>query len=1028
MIERIVDWALGQRVLVVAGSLGVAIAGFAAMRGLPVDAFPDVSPVLVQVMTESPGLAPQEVEALVTYPVEVAMNGLPGVTRIQSISAFGLSQVNVYFDDGVDIYFARQLVFERVQSARSAIPPGLGEPVLGPITTGLGQVYQYLVRGEGISSDSLRTLQDWVVKFRLRAVAGVTDVLSFGGNVKQFQVKLDPGKLIQYGIALPQVVSALERNNSNAGGSYIVVGAEEYLVRGLGLVATLSDIGNIIVAERENAVVYIRNLGSVEFGPEIRRGAVTVNGEGEQVAGIVLKRIYENTSGVIERVRAEVAAINLGLPHGVRVEPFYDQADLVERAISTVRDALLEGGVLIVIVLLAFLGNVRSAAIVTAMLPASALLAFILMRSFGLSANLMSLGGLAIGIGMLVDGGVVMVENIYRHLSEPHPPAIERSTIIRRAAHEVARPIAFAILIIVIVFLPLFSLEGVEGKLFKPMALTITFAMLGSLVFSLILVPVLCAMGLRPSGEEDTRLVRWIRRRYEPLIRWAMRHGRKVIAAAVIALVASLALVPFLGTEFVPALEEGSILYRATLAPSAGLEEAIRVGAQLEAIAKEFPEVIDVVSKIGRAEAGGDPEPVNNIEVTVTLKPLSDWNTGRDKAGLVDALRERMGSIPGIALNFSQPIATRVDELLSGVRAQLAIKVFGDDLDTLAGIGTAIEQIVGNMSGARDVQTEQMLGQPQILIRIDRTAVARLGLNVEDVQDVIRTAVGGAEAGQVFEGQRRFDIFVRYAEPYRAGVQEIARALVTTPGGARVPLAQLAQVEEIVGPKQISREANQRRIVVQANVEDRDLGGFVAEAQQAVARSVTLPAGYFVTWGGQFENQRRAMGRLAIIVPITIGLIFLLLFGSFNSLRHATLIILNVPFAMIGGIVALFVTRQYLSVPASVGFIALFGVAVLNGVVLVTYINQVRGGSIALEEAIIRGTLMRLRPVLMTALVASLGLVPLLLARGAGSEIQRPLATVVVGGLVTSTLLTLLVLPVLYMRFERRTATAEASR
>ena len=1028
MIERIVDWALGQRVLVVAGSLGVAIAGFAAMRGLPVDAFPDVSPVLVQVMTESPGLAPQEVEALVTYPVEVAMNGLPGVTRIQSISAFGLSQVNVYFDDGVDIYFARQLVFERVQSARSAIPPGLGEPVLGPITTGLGQVYQYLVRGEGISSDSLRTLQDWVVKFRLRAVAGVTDVLSFGGNVKQFQVKLDPGKLIQYGIALPQVVSALERNNSNAGGSYIVVGAEEYLVRGLGLVATLSDIGNIIVAERENAVVYIRNLGSFEFGPENGRGAVRVHGEGEQVAGIVLQRIYENSTGVIERVRAEVAAINLGLPHGVRVEPFYDQADLVERAISTVRDALLEGGVLIVIVLLAFLGNVRSAAIVTAMLPASALLAFILMRSFGLSANLMSLGGLAIGIGMLVDGGVVMVENIYRHLSEPHPPAIERSTIIRRAAHEVARPIAFAILIIVIVFLPLFSLEGVEGKLFKPMALTITFAMLGSLVFSLILVPVLCAMGLRPSGEEDTRLVRWIRRRYEPLIRWAMRHGRKVIAAAVIALVASLALVPFLGTEFVPALEEGSILYRATLAPSAGLEEAIRVGAQLEAIAKEFPEVIDVVSKIGRAEAGGDPEPVNNIEVTVTLKPLSDWNTGRDKAGLVDALRERMGSIPGIALNFSQPIATRVDELLSGVRAQLAIKVFGDDLDTLAGIGTAIEQIVGNMRGARDVQTEQLLGQPQLLIRIDRTAVARLGLNVEDVQDVIRTAVGGAEAGQVFEGQRRFDIFVRYAEPYRAGVQEIARALVTTPGGARVPLAQLAQVEEIVGPKQISREANQRRIVVQANVEDRDLGGFVAEAQQAVARSVTLPAGYFVTWGGQFENQRRAMGRLAIIVPITIGLIFLLLFGSFNSLRHATLIILNVPFAMIGGIVALFVTRQYLSVPASVGFIALFGVAVLNGVVLVTYINQVRGGSIALEEAIIRGTLMRLRPVLMTALVASLGLVPLLLARGAGSEIQRPLATVVVGGLVTSTLLTLLVLPVLYMRFERRTATAEASR
>jgi cobalt-zinc-cadmium resistance protein CzcA len=847
MIQRIVDWALGQRLLVLVGAVGLLGGGVLALRGLPVDAFPDVSPVLVQVITESPGLAPQEVEALVTYPVEVAMNGLPGVTRIQSISAFGLSQVNVYFRDDVDIYFARQLVFERVQTAREVIPPGLGEPVLGPITTGLGQVYQYLVTGPGIAADSLRTLQDWIVKFRLRTVPGVADVLSFGGQVKQFQVQLDSGKLIQYGIALPQVVEALERNNSNRGGSYIVVGAEEFLVRGLGLVRTLEDIGNVIVAERENAPIYVRNLGTVAFGSEIRRGAVTVNGQGERVAGIVLKRIFANTSAVIERVREEVAGINRSLPPDIRVVPFYDQADLVERAVATVRDALLEGGVLIVVVLLVFLGNVRSAMIVASMLPASALLAFILMRATGLSANLMSLGGLAIGVGMLVDGGVVMVENVYRHLGEHRSPETPRLTVIRRAAHEVARPIVFAIAIIIIVFLPLFTLEGVEGKLFQPMAFTITFAMLGSLVFSLTLVPVLCTLGLKVKGDEETRVVRWIKRRYEPLLRWALANGRRVVIRAVAALALSLGLVPFLGTEFVPALEEGSILYRATLAPSAGLNEAIRVSGQLERITMEFPEVVDVVSKIGRAELGGDPEPVNNVETTVTLRPIEEWTTGRTKAELVDAMRQRMAEVPGVALNFSQPIATRVDELLSGVRAQLAIKIFGDDLDTLALLGSRVEEVIRTIRGAQDVQTEQVLGQPQLLIRIDRTAVARLGLNVEDVQEVIRTAIGGAAAGQVFEGQRRFDIFVRYAEPYRAATQDIARALVATPAGARVPMGQLATVEEVVGPKQISREANQRRIVVQANVEGRDFGGFVAEAQAAVEQAVRLPPGHFIT-------------------------------------------------------------------------------------------------------------------------------------------------------------------------------------
>jgi cobalt-zinc-cadmium resistance protein CzcA len=1022
MIQRIVDFALGQRLLVLVAALALVGVGYQSARTLPVDAFPDVSPVLVQVFTEASGLAPEEVEQLVTYPIEVAMNGLPGVTRIQSISQFGISVVSVYFADDVDVYFARQIVFERLQSAREEIPPGLGEPELGPITTGLGQVYQYLLTGEDVSPDSLRTLQDWIAKFQLRTVPGVTEVLSFGGEVKQYQVRLDPLRLRQYDVTVPQVVEALERNNANAGGGYLVRGAEEQLVRGVGLVRTLEDIGNVVVAERENAPIYVRNLAEVTFGPEVRRGAVTVNAEGERVAGIVLKRIFENTSGVIDAVRDEVEEINTALPAGIRLLSFYDQADLVERAIETVRSALLEGGVLIILVLFLFLGDARSALIVTTMLPASALLAFIIMRATGLSANLMSLGGLAIGIGMMVDGGVVMVENIYRHLSEHGSSELPRATLVRRSAHEVARPIVFAIAIIIVVFLPLFTLEGVEAKLFTPLALTITYAMIGSLVFSLTLVPVLCAIGLRGGKEEDTRIMRWIRRGYEPALRWAMRRRAATVAVAVAALLASFALVPSLGTEFVPALEEGSILFRVTLAPSAGLNEAIQVATRMEGLAREFPEVQDAVSKIGRAELGGDPEPVNNIETTVTLRPADEWDTDRDKAALVDAMRARLSEVPGVALNFSQPIATRVDELLSGVRAQLAIKLFGDDLDTLAARAGQIQEVVAGIAGARDVQTEQTQGQPQVLVRIDRTAVARLGINVEDVQDVIRTAIGGESAGQVFEGQRRFDVFVRYGPHDRATPEDIRRALVGTPSGSHVPIGQLATVEEVLGPKQISREANQRRIVVQANVEGRDMGGFVAEAQRAVAEAVPLPPGYFIEWGGQFENQQRAMARLALIVPVTIGLIFLLLFSTFDSVRQATLIILNIPFGLIGGIVALWLSGQYLSVPASVGFIALFGVAVLNGVVLVSYINHLRAEGLSLDEAVMRGTMLRLRPVLMTALVASLGLVPLLLSSGAGSEVQRPLATVVVGGLVTSTLLTLLVLPTLYGAFESRRA------
>lgn len=1036
MIDRVLSFSLRNRLLIVLFAIGVLGGGLVALSRLPIDAFPDVSPTLVQIVTESPGLAPEEVEKLITYPVEVAMNGIPGVQQVKSISAFGISQVSVYFNDDVDIYFARQLTLEKLQSAREQIPPGLGEPALGPITTGLGQVYQYVVASPSTDPTELRTLQDWIVKYNLRTVPGVTEVLSFGGDVKEYQVRVDPRSLLQYHVTLNDVRAAIGANNRNVGGGYIERGPEEYLIRGIGLAQNLTDIANIIVADRSGAPIYVRNLAEVVIGPEVRRGAVTADGKGEVVTGIVLKRIYENTSKVIDAVKAKVAGINTSLPAGVKVVPYYDQSELVERAVGTVKEALLEGAVLIVVVLFLFLGNVRSALIVTTMLPLSLLLAFILMQYTGLSANLMSLGGLAIAIGMMVDGGVVMVENVYRHLSETphsahtgeHPiPAANatvfresRSHLILRSAREVGRPIVFAITIIIIVFLPLFTLQGVEGKMFRPMAFAISFAMLGSLILSLTVIPMLCSFFLRGGSEEDTWIMGVTRRAYIPWLQWSLDNRKKMLAGAFGALVVSFATVPYLGSEFVPALEEGSILYRATLAPSAGLAEGVRTASALEQMAKGFPEVDRVVSKIGRAEAGGDPEPVNNIEAIVTLKPRDEWKTGRDKAQLVEALEGEFDKFPGVALNFSQPIANRVDELLSGVKAQLAIQLFGDDLDQLVAKASEIERVVSRIPGAADVQVEQVTGQPQLQVAIDRAAIARFGINVDNVQEAIETAIGGEAAGQVFEGIRRFDITVRLQEPYRRDVDAIQGLLIPSPDGvARVPLSQLASISAVVGPKQISHQDGQRRIVIQLNVRGRDMGGFVVEAQRRIAAEVKLPTGSFITWGGQFENQQRAMKRLMIIVPLTIGLIFLLLFSSFNSLKQAALIILNVPFAMIGGIFGLLISRQYLSVPASVGFIALFGVAVLNGVVLVSYINSLRQEGMSVRDAVFRGTLLRLRPVLMTATVAILGLLPLLIATGAGSEVQRPLAAVVVGGLLTSTVLTLLLLPTLYGWFER---------
>lgn len=1033
MIEKLIDFALAQRPLVLAAAVVVLAGGAWSYTKLPVDAYPDISPALVQVFTETEGMAPEEVEQLVTYPVEVAMNGLPGLEEVRSVSNFGLSVVNVYFEEGTDIYFARQLVNERLQEARDAIPEGLGEPGMGPISSGLGQVLFYYLDDETgtYSLEDLRSIQDWIVKRNLQTVPGVTEVLSIGGHVRQYQVTVDPDRLKQYGISLHAVLDAVAENNLNVGGSYLEIASEEYLVRSVGLARSLSDIADMSIETRDGTPVRVGDVADVRFGPEIRRGLVTRNGSGEIVVGFVLKLLGTNTSTVIADVQDRLAVIGDALPEGVRLVPYYEQSGVVKRATGTVSSALWQGMILVVAVLAAFLGNVRSSVIVVLSLPFSILLAFILMSRFGLSANLMSLGGLAIAIGMMVDATIVVVENVFRWLREDPDPGESKLHLVGRATREVGRPVFFAIAIVVIVFLPLFTLHGVEGTMFRPLAYTIAMAMAGSLLFSLTVAPVLASFLLRRAsegtepptrdgapgasgGEEEVRLVRWLQGRYRPLLGWSLDHRKAVVAGTGGLLLVGAVAFPLLGTEFIPSLNEGTMLVRATMAPSISLTEATETVLRIERELLRYPEVTQVVTRIGRGEIGAHADPVNNAEIFVDLKPPAEWETASTQDGLVEAMSGRLAEFPGVQLNFTQPIAAAVDELLTGTKAELAIKLFGEDLDVLLDKANEIAAVVGDLEGASEVQVDQITGQPQLKVTLDRQALSRHGITVGHVQQELRAAIGGAVVGQVFEGERRWAILVRYAEGARATPEAVASLLIDAPDGAMVPLAQVARIETQVGPRQISREQNQRYITVQLNVRGRDIGGFVEEAQGAIGRSVELPPGYLVTFGGQFELAQAANRRLAIVVPITLLLIFGMLFASFGSLKEALLILLNVPLALVGGLVALLLTGQSLSVPSSVGFIALFGIAVGNGVVLVTYFDQLRRSGSRIRDAVEAGAMLRLRPVLMTALTSLLGLVPLLLASGAGSEVQRPLAIVVVGGLITSTVLTLLVLPVLY--------------
>lgn len=1031
MLTAIVGLSLRYKLLVIVAFAIVVFLGVRAFQQVPVDAFPDVTPVQVNVYTESPGLAAEDVETLLTVPIETAMAGLPGVEQVRSVSLFGLSYVSVYFSDSTDIYFARRLVDEKLAEAKTRIPAGYGEPELGPNSTGLGQVLWYTIESadKKLSNMDLRTLQDWTVRLLLRTAPGVDDVTSWGGLEKQYQVQIDPQRLIKYGLNFREVMEALDANNRQVGGQYIDRGKEQFLVRGLGRVSSVADIANIVITTRENTPIRVRDVADVKEGPALRFGAVTRDGK-EVVLGIALQRIGENAAKVAQAVKAKLELARKALPPGVTLNAVYDRTELVDKAVGTAERALIEGSVLVAVVLFLFLGELRSAVVVVVSLPLAMLIAFIFMQAMGLSANLMSLAGLAIGIGMMVDGAVVMVENSYRLLSHHRGPAASRSEIILKAASEVANPIAFAILIIIVVFLPLFSLSDLEGKLFKPMALTITFAMVGSLILTMTLVPVLSAILLRPKAEKDTFIVRAVKSVYLPLLNRALDRKGVTMVSAGILLAGSIALFPLLGKEFMPTLQEGMIQFRVTSIPSTSLDESIRISNEIDGVLKGFPQVVSTLATIGRAEKGETTD-VNYMEINVALKPLADWPEAISYQTLAEEMQERIEKeVPTVVVAPTQPIQSRVEELISGVRATLALKLYGPDLPTLDRLAGQIKGVLTGIPGVADLSLEANTGKPQIAIRADRATMARYGVSVAELLQVVRAGIGGQAVSTLIDGTKRFDIVVWLPEEHRKDIAAIQNIPIRTQTGALVPLVQLAKIEVDDGYSFIRREQLQRYAVIQMDVRDRAVDGFVADANAAIARQVKLPTGYYVEWGGSFENQQRAMTRLALIVPLTIGLIFILLYTAFNSVLHATMIIANVPFALVGGIVGLFATGQYLSVPSAIGFIAVFGVAMLNGIVLVSFMNdQLRLGH-SIREAVREAAALRLRPVLMTASVAILGLLPMLLSQGVGAETQRPLATVVVGGLITSTALTLLLLPLMYewveSRREQREEAAEA--
>ena len=1024
MIDRVIEAALRRRALVLAGVVLLVGLGVWSLLRIPIDAFPDVTNIQVEVLSTVPGMSPPEVERFVTYPVETAMRGLPRLDQVRSVSKAGLSVVTVVFEDGVDVYFARQLVLERLIEARERVPEGT-EIVMGPISTAMGEVYQYTLAGErpaGMDEmtwlTEVRTVQDWVLAPLLKSIPGVSEINSFGGAIKQYQVVVDPDRLHAYDLTLADVGAALRRNNLNVGGNVLEHGEQQYLVRGVGLLQTVEDIGAVVLKADAGTPVLVRDVARVRTGQAVRQGGAVKDGEGEVVGGVVMMLRGANGRDVVRAVERRVAEINGSgvLPLGLRLEPYYKRSDIIDRAIHTVTEALLIGSVLVVLVLYLFLRSFRGALIVLLALPLSMLFTFVTMRIVGLSANLMSLGGLAISIGMIIDATIIQVENVQRHLSEAGAAA-RKLPVVLKSVLEVRKPSIFGELIIALTFIPIIALQGIEGKMFLPLAFTHVIALFASLLLSLAAIPAFCHFVLKPHPDKRSFLVEGAQKAYLPVLRWSLRHSAPVIAVAVALLVGAVLLVPRLGTEFMPVMDEGALDTDIQFLPGISLDESLALSRKVEARLMEFPELVTIVGKTGQTGIALEARGVEKTGYVGVLKPRGEWTSARTREELTGRMREAMETFPGMAFSFSQPIACRIDELVAGTRAQLIVKLFGEDLEVLKDRAAAIAQVLGRVRGATDVTVESVAGQPYITVRPDRARIARLGLNVEDVQSVVEAAVGGKTVTELYEGDRYFDLQLRYPEERRNSPETIGAILVRTPGGARVPLSDVAEITMAEGPSQISREAGQRRIGVECNISGRDLGGFVAEARRAIGREVPLPPGYFLDYGGQFENQQRAMRRLAIILPATIGLVVFLLYLTFGSLRLSLLVLLDLPFALIGGVLALYLSGLYLSVPASVGFIALFGIAVLNGIVLLSYIAQLREQGRPAGEAIVEGCLNRLRPVLMTATITVLSLVPLLFAQGPGSEIQRPLAVVVVGGLISSTLLTLLVLPVLYSRF-----------
>jgi len=1039
MFERIIKFAIEQRWLVLLAVLGMAAIGVFSYTKLPIDAVPDITNVQVQINTSAPGYSPLETEQRVTYPVETVMAGLPKLVQTRSMSRYGLSQVTVIFKDGTDVYFARQLVAERLAQARERLPAGVS-PEMGPISTGLGEIFLWTVEskegakkpdGTLYTPTDLREIQDWIIKPQLRNVPGVTEINSIGGYAKEYLVAPDPAKLSSLGLSLAELIKAIDLNNANVGAGYIEKRGEQYLVRAPGQVSSPQDISNIVVKSVNGQVVRIGDVATVGIGKELRTGAATDNGR-EVVLGTVFMLIGENSRTVAQAVSEKMVEINRSLPEGVHAITVYDRTNLVDKAIGTVRKNLVEGAILVIVVLFLFLGNIRAAIITAMVIPLSMLFTFTGMVNRGVSANLMSLG--ALDFGIIVDGAVVIVENCVRRLAHAQAHHGRELTLKERfeevfaAAQEARRPLIFGQLIIMVVYLPIFALSGVEGKMFHPMAFTVVAALIGAMILSVTFVPAAVALFIgRKVDEKENRLVTASKRLYEPMLEKALRNVPVVVASAIAIISISVVVGSKMGSEFVPSLNEGDFAMQALRVPATSLTQSVEMQKQIETTLKaKFPEIDRVFARTGTAEVASDPMPPNISDAYVMLKPVDEWPKPRKtRDELMAAVQETVEKIPGNAYEFSQPIQLRFNELISGVRSDVAVKVFGDDMDVLNAEATKIAATLQGIKGAAEVKVEQTTGLPMLTVAIDRARAARYGLNASDIQETLATALGGKEAGTMFEGDRRFDIVVRLPETLRGDLDAVSRLPIPIPAQADavvryIPLSEVAELKLAPGPNQISRENGKRRVVVTANVRGTDLGSFVQSAQDAVNKQLKMPAGYWIEWGGTFENLLSATQRLQIVVPVALALVFLLLFMMFNNVKDGLVVFTGVPFALTGGVLALWMRGIPLSISAAVGFIALSGVAVLNGLVMISFIRTLREEGKSLHDAVLEGALTRLRPVLMTALVASLGFVPMALATGTGAEVQRPLATVVIGGIISSTILTLLVLPVLYWLIHRK--------